>query len=90
MKPQRVWIRRFICRVVGRTVSLLPAFVAAWVRGSLEEPEEAVRVGEAAGTQVDAVEQVRPPGSAIWPAHSTGCDGGWWAFTTEFHRQNHT
>lgn len=63
VKPQGAWIRRYICRVVGRTVSLLPDCFAAWVQGSLEEQEEPVRVAEGAGTQAEAVERVRPPGA---------------------------
>ena len=62
VKPQGAWIRRFICRTVKRTVSLLPDCFAAWVQGTLEEQEEPVRVAERAATQAAAVEQVRPPG----------------------------
>ena len=62
VKPEGALIRRFICRTVGRTVSLLPDCFAAWIKGSLEEQEAPVRVAETAGTQAEAVEQVRPPG----------------------------
>ena len=62
VKPQGALIRRFICRTTGWTVSLLPDCFAAWVKGSLEEQEEPVRVAEGAATQALAVERVRPPG----------------------------
>ena len=62
VKPEGTLIRRFICRTAGRTVSLLPDCFAAWIKGSLEEQEEPVRVAERAATQAEAVEQVRPPG----------------------------
>ena len=62
VKPRGAWIRRFICRPQGRTVSLLPDCFAAWVKGSLEEQEGPVRVAEAAVIQAQAAERVRPAG----------------------------
>lgn len=63
---ERVWppgaqVRRFLCRRRGPTVSLLPDCLAAQVKGSLEQIEEAVRAA-AAGSREQAVEQLRPPG----------------------------
>ena len=46
VQPRGAWVRRYICRAEGRTVSLLPDCFAAWVKGSLEEQEQAVRVAE--------------------------------------------
>ena len=60
--PPGARIRRFICRTGRRTVSLLPDCFAAWVQGSLEAQEQAVRVAEESATQAEAVAQVRPPG----------------------------
>ena len=62
VKPPGTLIRRFICRTVRRTVSLLPDCFAAWVEGSLEAQEQAVQVAARAATRASAVEQVRPPG----------------------------
>jgi len=62
VQPRGTWIRRFICRTVGRTVSCLPDCFAAWVKGSLEELEEPVRAALVAVTQTAAAEQARPPG----------------------------
>ena len=64
---ERVWppgaqVRRFLCRRRGATVSLLPDCLAAQVKGSLEQIEEAVRAAEQAGSREQAVEQLRPPG----------------------------
>ena len=62
VKPRGAWIRRFICRRQGRTVSCLPDCFAAWVKGSLEELEEPLRAALLAVTQTAATEQARPPG----------------------------
>lgn len=62
VQPRGAWVRRYICRTEGRTVSLLPDCFAAWVKGSLEEQEQAVRVAEQAVTRAGAAEQLRPPG----------------------------
>ena len=62
VKPRGALIRRCICRTTEWTVSLLPDCFAAWIKGSLEEQEQAVRVAEGAATQTEAVERVRPPG----------------------------
>ena len=62
VEPSGARVRRFICRRVGRTVSLLPDCFAARVRGSLEQLEAAVRVAERAATRAAAVEAARPPG----------------------------
>ncbi len=62
VKPRGAWVRRFICRTVGRTVSCLPDCFAAWVKGTLEELEEPLRAASLAVTQTAAAEQARPPG----------------------------
>ena len=62
VKPRGAWIRRFICRPLGRTVSCLPDCFAAWVKGTLEEVEEPLRVAVMGMTQTAAAEQARPPG----------------------------
>ncbi len=62
VKPRGTWIRRFICRPLGRTVSCLPDCFAAWVKGSLEELEEPLRAALLGVTQTAAAEQARPPG----------------------------
>ena len=62
VQPRGALVRRFICRRVGRTVSLLPDCFAAHVTGTLEALEAAVRVAEAAATRAAAVERARPPG----------------------------
>lgn len=62
VKPRGSWVRRFICRRLGRTVSMLPDCFAAWVKGSLEEQEGPLRVAEGAATQAQAAERARPPG----------------------------
>ena len=61
VKPRGALIRRFLCRRVRRTVSLLPDCFAAHVRDTLEELEEAVRVTEEAASRAVAVERARPP-----------------------------
>ena len=62
VKPKGAWIRRFICRRQGRTVSLLPDCLAAHVTGSLEELEAAVAQAGEAATRAAAGAQARPPG----------------------------
>lgn len=61
VKPRGALIRRYLCRRVRRTVSLLPDCFAAHVTGSLEEVEAAVRVSSGAASRAAAVERARPP-----------------------------
>ena len=61
VKPRGALIRRFLCRRVRRTVSLLPDCFAAHVTGTLEELEAAVRITEEAASRAVAVERARPP-----------------------------
>ena len=49
--PQGLRVRRFLCPGSGRTVSLLPACMAARCTGTLREVEATVRAVEAAGDQ---------------------------------------
>ena len=62
----RVWpvgarVPRFWCPVAGRSVSLLPDFLAARMPGSLDEVEAVVDAVERAGGIARAVDQVRAP-----------------------------
>ena len=62
VKPRGTWVRRFICRREGRTVSCLPDCLAAWVKGSLEELEEPLWAVVSGATQSAAAEAARDPG----------------------------
>ena len=60
VQPEGVRVARFWCPRAGRSVSLLPAFLAARMAGTLDEVEAAVHAVEQAGSIAAAVEQVHP------------------------------
>lgn len=53
-------VPRFLCETRGGTTSLLPSFMAAHVKGTLDAIEEAAAVAEEALTRAEAVEALRP------------------------------
>ena len=53
-------MRRFLCHKSGRTVSLLPRFLASHVSGSLDDIEQAVRRCEQAPSLEQAADRERP------------------------------
>lgn len=60
VKPKGTWIRRFLCRRTGKTVSLLPDCFAAHVKGTLEEIEASVQAADRAPSQAAAASEARP------------------------------
>ena len=58
--PEGVRVARFWCPLARRSVSLLPAFLAARMPGTLDEVEAVVLAVEQAGSIAAAVEQVHP------------------------------
>lgn len=71
----RIWpagcrIARYWCPLAGTTISLLPDFLCAGLTGSLAEVEAVVAAAEAAPTQEQASEALRPdielPGALRW------------------------
>lgn len=60
VQPDGVRVARFWCPQAGRSVSLLPAFLAARMPGTLDAVEAAVHAVEQAGSIAAAAEQVHP------------------------------
>jgi hypothetical protein len=58
--PAGVRIARFFCAVAGQTISLLPAFLASRMPGTLDEIERVVDIAERAPSIVAASEVARP------------------------------
>jgi hypothetical protein len=58
--PAGVRVARFFCPVQGETLSLLPAFLAARLRGTLDELQAVVEAVEAAPSVAAAAEALRP------------------------------
>jgi hypothetical protein len=53
-------VARFLCRLRGETISLLPAFLAARLPATLEEIEEVIDAVEASPSIAAAAETTRP------------------------------
>jgi hypothetical protein len=60
VEPEGVRVARFWCALAGRSISLLPAFLAAQMAGTLDDVEAVVHAVEQAGSIAAAVEQVHP------------------------------
>jgi len=60
VRPQGVRVARFWCPLAGVSISLLPAFLAARLQGTLDEVEAVVVAVEQAGSVAAAVEVVYP------------------------------
>lgn len=60
VEPEGLRIARYWCPRAGASISLLPAFVAARMRGTLDAIEAAVHAVERTGSIAAAVEQVHP------------------------------
>ena len=60
VEPEGVRVARYWCPWAGRSVSLLPAFLAARMSGTLDEVEAVVLAVEQAGSIAAAVDQVHP------------------------------
>ena len=60
VKPEGVRVARYWCPRAKASVSLLPAFLAARLRGTLDEVEAVVDAVERTGSITAAVEQVHP------------------------------
>ena len=60
VQPQGARVARFWCPLAGVSISLLPAFLAARLRGTLDEVEAVVLAVEQAGSIAAAVEVVHP------------------------------
>jgi hypothetical protein len=61
VEPRGALIPRFWCPREGASISLLPAFLAARFRGTLDAVEDAVATVELAGSIAGAVDVVHPP-----------------------------
>lgn len=70
VKPAGIRIARFLCPVTGKTVSLLPDFLASHLTGELDEVERAVCQAEGARSVEAAADKVRLevelPGAVRW------------------------
>lgn len=60
VRPAGMRVPRFLCVASGTTVSLLPAFLACGMSGTLEEVEQAVACVEDAASLAQAAELLRP------------------------------
>lgn len=60
MQPAGARVARFLCPLAGVSISLLPAFLAAGLSGTLDEVEAVVLAVERAGGVAAALEQVHP------------------------------
>lgn len=60
VQPEGARVARFWCPLAGASVSLLPAFLAARMAGTLDEVEAAVLAVEQVGSIAAAIEQVHP------------------------------
>ena len=60
VEPEGARVARFWCPRAGASISLLPAFLAARMRGTLDAVEAAVLAVEQSGSIAAAVEQVHP------------------------------
>jgi len=60
LHPSGLRVPRFLCPVEGKTISLLPAFVAARLPGTLAQVEASVDAVERAGSVAAAAEELRP------------------------------
>jgi hypothetical protein len=58
--PSGLRVPRWLCPVAGKTISLLPAFVAAGLRGTLAQVEASVDAVERTGSIAAAAEELRP------------------------------
>ena len=59
-RPEGARLRRFRCRRLGRTVSLLPDCLAAHLSGTPREVEATVRAAEQAPSLAATAQQARP------------------------------
>lgn len=62
--PAGARIARFLCPVAGRTVSLLPTFLAARLSATLDDIEKVVDAVESAKSMAAAAELLRPADAA--------------------------
>jgi hypothetical protein len=60
VQPAGARVARFLCPLAGVSISLLPAFLAARLSGTLDEVEDVVLAVEQAGGVAAALEQVHP------------------------------
>lgn len=60
VEPTGVRVARFRCRVAGQTISLLPAFLSARLRGTLDGLEAVVATAEESSSMAAAAEVLRP------------------------------
>jgi hypothetical protein len=60
LHPAGLRVPRFLCLVEGKTISLLPSFVAAGLPGTLAEVEASVDAVERTGSVAAAAEELRP------------------------------
>ena len=60
VQPEGVRVPRFRCPLAGQTISLLPVFLAARYRGTLDEIERVVDAVESATSLTAAAERLRP------------------------------
>ena len=60
VRPAGVRIARFLCAVAGRTISLLPSFLASRMTGTLEEIERVIDIVESTPSLAAASETARP------------------------------
>lgn len=60
VEPEGTRVARYWCPQAGASISLLPAFLAARMRGTLDAVEAAVLAVEQTGSIAAAVEQVHP------------------------------
>ncbi len=60
VRPAGMRVPRFLCAPSGTTISLLPAFLASGMSGTLQEVEQAVATVEDAASLAQAAELLRP------------------------------
>jgi hypothetical protein len=60
VRPAGVRVARFLCTAAGQTISLLPAFLASRMTGTLEEIERVIDIVESSPSIVAASEVARP------------------------------
>jgi hypothetical protein len=60
VEPAGAQVPRFFCPTRGETISLLPAFLSARLRGTLEQLQAVVEAVEAAPSVAAAAEVLRP------------------------------
>lgn len=60
VRPAGVRVARFLCVVAGRTISLLPSFLASGMPGTLEEIERVIDIAEGTPSLAAASEVARP------------------------------